>query len=200
MNPFAASVRSFTYPEFVQLTEDLVAAGRTTGPDQSEEMVHYTRLNLHRMRRWNKTFHPDEELINRLRGSGQSWWAITEPWCGDSAQSLPVLGIIAQASGIPFRIVLRDENTGIMDRYLTNGSRSIPILVAFDAEGDELFRWGARPAAAQKIVADWKHARGDKSYEDLKEEIHLWYARDKGQSLQQELMALASKPDQGFTG
>lgn len=194
MNPFASATQSFTYPEFIQFTEDLVAAGRTTGPDQSEELVHYTKLNLHRMRRWNKTFHPKEELINRLRGKEQTWWAITEPWCGDSAQSLPVLGIIAEAAGIPFSVVLRDDNLAIMDRYLTAGSRrSIPVMVAFDKDANELFRWGSRPAVVQEIVMDWKRAPAGKSYEDIKEEVHLWYARDKGEALQQELMELTSR-------
>ena len=189
MHSFQQATHSYTYEEFVALTERLVEEGRTTGPDQSKEMVHYTKLNLHRMRRWNRIFKPSDDLVSMLRGRPQSWWAITEPWCGDSAQSLPILGLVAEAAGVPFRIVLRDDNLGIMDQYLTGSSRSIPIFVSFDAEGEEIFRWGPRPAEAQEIVLGWKRNPESMTYEEVKEKIHTWYARNKGEAVQKELIA-----------
>ena len=44
-----------TYEEYLTMIDDLLAAGRTTGPVQSEGMVEYGRMNRHRMRRLERT-------------------------------------------------------------------------------------------------------------------------------------------------
>lgn len=88
---------------------------------------------------------------------------ITEPWCGDSAFLLPV---IAKASAldehVTLRNLLRDDNLDIMDQYLTGGSRSIPKLVAFSAEGEELCTWGPRPEEAANRVQTLREEYDDK--------------------------------------
>jgi hypothetical protein len=132
------------------LLEQVVKEGRTTGPDQSEEMVAYTRLNLARTVRNEKTVKLLPEVTEALAQAGpMTWLVITEPWCGDSSQVVPVLALMAEAApGIRMRIVLRDEHLDLMDRYLTRGGRSIPKLIAFAASGRELFTWGPRPEVA----------------------------------------------------
>ena len=80
------------------------------------------------------------------------------------------------------------DNLDIMDQYLTDGKRSIPLLVAFDAAGGELFRWGARPAAAQAVV-DEANAEGLEKPAML-ERLHAWYGKDRGRSLDAELVTL----------
>jgi hypothetical protein len=81
---------------------------------------------------------------------------ITETWYGDSAQNLPIIAKAAELNNkIDLRILLRDSNIDIIDHYLTNGqSRSIPILVAFDLDGNELFKWGPRPLTAKILVTN----------------------------------------------
>ena len=56
--------------------------------------------------------------------------------------------------GLELRIVLRDEHPEVMDRYLTNGSRSIPIVIALDEEFRELGHWGPRPRELQAWVME----------------------------------------------
>ena len=113
---------------------------------------------------------------------------ISEPWCGDSAQCLPCLMITARLNPlVRLRVLLRDEHPAVMDRYLTRGTRSIPILVAFDEEGVEIFRWGPRPAAAQAVVDAAKRDGVEKK--DLLERLHLFYGRDRGRALDAELSA-----------
>lgn len=190
MHPFSQLTHWYSYEEFLVFTRQLVAEGKTSGPDQSAEMVEYTRLNLHRMERWYKTFEAPPSL-HQLTQSAQPqiWWVITEPWCGDNASNLPQLEKIAQSSEgrIELRMILRDENPQIMDQYLTNGSRSIPILVSIAADGRQLFVWGPRPAALQAHVTAWKAQPGDKSFDELKTEVQQWYNRDKGAHLTGEL-------------
>ncbi|NNG26999.1 MAG: thioredoxin family protein, partial [Ignavibacteriaceae bacterium] len=76
----------------------------------------------------------------------------------------------------------------IMDQYLTNGTRSIPKLVAIDQDGNELFRWGARPAAAQQLINELKE-KGLQKNEWLVE-LHKWYTNNRGKEIEKELLVL----------
>lgn len=185
--------KSYSYAEFMQLMELLVAEGKTTGPSQTESLIFYTKLNLQRMRRWEKTFHLHEVLANKVKiVKPQTWWLITEAWCGDSAQTLTGMQKMLEASAgnITLKIIMRDEHLSIMDQYLTNGTRSIPILISVDKQGNELFHWGPRPAPAQKIIMDWKADHAGQSYEDIEKVLHTWYTQDKGQTLQEEFLTI----------
>ena len=190
MSIFETATESFSFPEYLALTEHLVAEGRTTGPIQSESLIHFTKLNLARTKRWLKTTKPSPDLADALGVSGGAeWWVITEAWCGDSAQNLPLIAEAAASAGIPLRIVLRDDNPAIMEAYLTNGSRSIPKLIALNEDGTERFVWGPRPRPAQALFNAWKLEPAGRDFEAFERELHTWYARDKGAALWTELMA-----------
>ncbi|WP_324674032.1 thioredoxin family protein [Hymenobacter sp. GOD-10R] len=185
----------YSYSAYRQLIDGLLEQDRTTGPNQSEELTKYTRLNVQRMSRIDKTV----ELVPELReavGNLQNryvWAIITEGWCGDAAQIVPVLEAVAQASNgqIETRYLLRDEHLDLMDRYLTNGGRSIPKLVVLHADTlMEATNWGPRPAAAQEMFMRLK-AEG-LSHDEFVTQVHGWYAKDKTQSTQQELVQLVS--------
>jgi len=194
---FDNATQHYSYTAFIDLLNGLMSEGKTTGSNHSDEYLHYAKMNLQRMRRWDKTFElrPDVQQVIRSLPP-QHWWVITEGWCGDSAQNLPVLSKMAEASEgrISLRIVLRDENPGIMDQYLTNGTaRSIPILVAFDQQGNQLFKWGPRPAAAQALHTAWKANPTPVPFEDFELEMHTWYTHDKGNALQDEILQLVQR-------
>ena len=93
-------------------------------------------------------------------------------------------------SNIDLRILLRDENPDIMDIYLTNGTRSIPKLVAFDENGNQLFEWGPRPKEAQRLIDQWKGEGIVKP--ELYEKLHLWYGRNRGKELEEEFLEIFS--------
>ncbi len=118
------------------------------------------------------------------------WLIITEGWCGDAAQSIPVIErIAAAAENIETRYVLRDENLGLMDAYLTNGARSIPKLIALDAETlAELGTWGPRPRAAMDYFLEMKSIGLDKS--EMMEKLQRWYNEDRNQAIQNEFQQL----------
>lgn len=173
------------------------AVNKTSNPIPegiSEEDIHlleYTKLNIKRSERVEKTYTVGEELKEKLLkiSSPQIWMVITEAWCGDSAQNLPYIAKMAAINPlIDFKIILRDENPDIMDEYLTNGTKSIPILVAFDESGNELFKWGPRPVEAADLVKNAK-AEG-KSKDQFIEELHLWYGRNRGKALESEFLKL----------
>ncbi len=194
VNIFQTAKNTYSYETFVAPTEKLLSEGKATGNHQSDSYLHYTRLNLQRMKRWEKTFDLQDNVARAMKEiQPQQWWLITEGWCGDSAQNLPALKKMVDASEgrITLHIVLRDENPDIMDQYLTNGtSRSIPILAAFDMKNNFLFRWGPRPKAAQALLYAWKNNPDPPSHDDFEKEMHTWYAKNKGIDIQDEIMQL----------
>ncbi|AHM61815.1 hypothetical protein D770_17815 [Flammeovirgaceae bacterium 311] len=181
-----------SYDEYMQLIEEELAQGRTTGTDQSEWLVDYARLNLQRMQRLNKTLVLLEELrqaLDKLQ-QPQLWVVLTEGWCGDAAQIVPVLAKVAAYSHkIGLKLLLRDEYPQVMDAYLTNGTRSIPKLIALEPEHlQELGTWGPRPKAAQDVVNEFKSNPQGRTKEDFTYLVHKWYADNKTLDTQHELL------------
>ena len=179
------------YPGYRKLVDDLLLEGKVTGPQQSESLTHYTKLNVQRMQRIDKTVQLLPEVSETLRAISkpQTWLVITEGWCGDAAQILPVLNAMASENPlIQLRLILRDENPELIDQYLTDGtSRSIPKLVVLDAETlEEKFNWGPRPAPLQELYKKMRTEGMD--YAVIAQELHAWYAKDKTVHTQKEIL------------
>jgi len=164
--------------------------GKTTGDDHSEDMIAYTKMNIVRMNRWDKTTRLSEELkILLQKVPKQKWLVLSEAWCGDAAQNVAVMHKMAVLNeNIDLQIILRDENLDIMDEYLTNGGRSIPKLIAMDEKNEVLFTWGPRPQKMQDKVMELK--RQEVPYA---EEVHKMYAKDRAASLQAEFIDILSE-------
>ncbi len=184
--------KALTYTQYREMTDQLLAEGKTTGPNQSEAMIEYTRMNVQRMRRVDKTTVLSDELVQVLLSvqTKMIWVILTEPWCGDAAQSVPSIIKIADASpNIEAKLLLRDENLDVMDAYLTNGGRSIPKLIALKADTlEELGTWGPRPKPAQQLFLDMK--ANNTPYQEFVEKLHGWYAKDRSLTLQEEFKLL----------
>lgn len=184
---------SFDYKSFRALVKELLDLGKVTGNQQTERLLSFTRLNEHRMDKWEKHYRIRESLLPILKNhqTTSRWILITEGWCGDSAQTLPMIAKMAEAAGVSLHIVLRDENDWLMQQYLTNGSRSIPLLIGVSSEGVEVFRWGPRPSKIQEMYLSMKSST-DPVYtsDQAKEAIHLFYAKDKGMQLEEDFAKL----------
>ncbi len=180
-----------TFERYLDQSREFAKAGKTSGPDQAENLIHFTKLNASRMRRIYKTTPLKEELIAYLAASDTKyiWRVFTETWCGDAAQSLPVLQKVAEtAENVELEIYFRDEHPELFEGYLTNGTRSIPKLVVLNKEnGEELGTWGPRPAVLQAMVMANKEAPS-KPYEEFAEDIQRWYNEDKGNLIQSEIL------------
>lgn len=189
----------FAYEEFYEWVLELVLAGQTSGSSQTPGLINFTALNARRMSRLNKKviLHPELNRLLQEITEPQEWLVITEAWCGDSAQSLPVIARIAALSDkVNLKIVLREEHPQLMDQYLTNGSKSIPKLISFDKNGNEIFTWGPRPEPAQKIFLDWKKDPAGRDREVFEKELHTWYALDKSTSLQGEFVQIFKEQEE----
>src|SRR5690625_5653194 len=78
------------------------------------------------------------------------------------------------------KLILRDENLELMDRYLTNGGRSIPKLIVYDPNAEEVLgTWGPRPTEATKLIEDYRAEHGVID-EKVREQLQVWYNKDKG--------------------
>lgn len=185
---------AYNYEEYRELVERLLEEGKTTGENHSEKMLHYTKMNIHRMKRLDKQIELKEELVSRLHEVERSmiWLVLTEGWCGDNAQSIPAIQKMAyQNKKIQTWYILRDENLEIMDCFLTDGrSRSIPKLICIDAKSlDILGDWGPRPIEAQLLFKTMKNSP-EYSSREAAEWLHRWYAEDKTYSMQDEFFKL----------
>lgn len=184
-----------TYAEYIKLIDDLLMDGKTTGPNQSEEMFHYGKLNRQRIHRLEKTVKLSDSIIEKAKDVSRKmiWLILTEGWCGDAAQNIPTIEkIAAESENIETRYVLRDENLELMDKYLTNGGRSIPKLIALDAETfEEIGTWGPRPQAAMDYFYELKKQGLEKP--EMMEKIQRWYLADKEKSLQSEFKILLAE-------
>ena len=133
---------------------------------------------------------PDWALAAVPGDAGRRLLVLAEDWCGDASNTIPVLARLADsAPGIELRILRRDEHPDVMDRYLTNGARSIPIVIALDREFKELGHWGPRPRTLQSWVLA-ERARGVPKQE-LYPSVRKWYARDHGETTLREVLEAA---------
>ena len=189
-----ALFNSHSYAEYRKLVTDLLSEGKSTGKDQSESLTHYTTLNEARMNRLEKTIKISEETITKLQNleNHYIWLVISEGWCGDAAQILPIIDKMANVSNkkVDLRIVLRDENEELMSHYLTNGGRAIPkVIVICKEAGIVRADWGPRPKGATELMANYKKEFGVID-EKIKTDLQLWYLADKGISVQEELVQI----------
>lgn len=138
---------------------------------------------------WQRARSPRDQL-DRLARIGGSWrlLVLSEDWCGDASNLVPVLARFADdAPELDLRILKRDEHPEVMDLYLTNGSRSIPLAIILDDRGDAVGRWGPRPGYLQEFVMRERRI-AERSLTEIYKEIRRWYATDRGHSTIRELV------------
>jgi hypothetical protein len=133
-----------------------------------------------------------QDLVEEARAVPGRWslLALSEDWCGDAVNTLPVVARLAESVGWDFRVLLRDENDDVMDAHLTDGrSRSIPVVIVYDADLEEVGWWGPRPREMQEWVME--EGLSLPSPERYKV-VRGWYARDRGQTVIRELLEIVA--------
>ena len=182
------------FEAYFQMIKELFAEGKTTGNNQSDKFIEYTQLSIARTKRGLKTLMPsDMLLIAAERSTRKNWLIITEAWCGDAGNIIPLIVNLAKAIDfVELKFILRDQHPDIMDLFLTNGGRSIPVFVAMDENMNYVTHWGPRPKPAQDMVMDNKRNPRE-NYEDFQIDLQKWYIQDKGKTLDQELIEYFNK-------
>ena len=184
--------KAISYSSYRNLISDLIASGKSSGPIQSEDLLNYSMLNDRRMTRLDKTIQLRQETLLTVKKIDKpiTWLVLSEGWCGDAAQTLPVINKIANESDlITLKIIFRDEHEELMNYFLTNGGKSIPKLLVLNSESEVLNTWGPRPDKASKMVQDYKNKHGQLDA-TFKQELQVWYNKDKGVNIQENMLGL----------
>ncbi len=183
---------TFSYKSYRERIDALHLEGKVTGPVQDEHLLEYSKLNVHRMDRWDKHTKLSDETVSFFSSIVEPLdvLIISEGWCGDAAQIVPVvIKMMEKSKSIHAHIILRDDHLEIMDMFLTNGkSRSIPMFIIIDKQGQVLGKYGPRPEKSQILMDELKASCAGK--DQIKEKLHLWYARDKHAEIEKEFMSV----------
>lgn len=174
--------------EYLSSFEDILSRKLRKKPYDNAAYLQYVKLNKSRMNRWLRTGllkGSTQQTIEKIR-EVQNWYIITEPWCGDAAHSVPFIYLLSELNqNIKLTLILRDSEPEWIERYLTNGSRSIPKLIVRNNYDEDLFTWGPRPKECQLLISELK--KQQISDEDIKTRAQEWYNKNKGISLQEEI-------------
>ncbi len=182
--------KGFTYEQYRNTVTALLKEGKTTGKNHPESYVEFTKVNVHRMSRIDRTFKLDDTCRNILNNLSKQliFVVIAEAWCGDAAWNLPIINKLAENSeNIELIIFLRDEYEEIINNYLTNGGKAIPKLICLEKDTlKELFVWGPRPKPAAQIMIEHKK-NPIKEKSEVLADIQKWYGKDRGKTVAKEL-------------
>jgi len=175
---------SISYNKYLENFQNEIDIG-----DKSQ-FAKYLPQNWQRQSRLDRKLKLKEDLSTVVANLERkmNWLLITEHWCGDASQINPIINKVASESKgkIDLRFIYRDQNEELIDAHLTDGrSRSIPILLMFDQEFNLIDQYGPRPSEAQSLVMSILTEGGDYNIP-----LHTWYAKDKQQSVQDDLVRL----------
>jgi thiol-disulfide isomerase/thioredoxin len=181
--------QAISYQKYITNVETEAATNPTEGYSK------YVPINLKRMQRIQKTYTLSPvavELLSQLKKPIR-WLVITENWCGDSAQSTPIMEKMVEAANgnIEMRFIYRDVNLELMNAHLTGSSMSIPKIIQMDSDFLVIGSWGPRPDKAHQLVLRLKS--NPATAHTYSEELQKWYAQDKQVGIEAGLMDLVKE-------
>lgn len=162
------------------------------GARWDEYLNHSVKENAELWQGIYRTARVPPEILEQLHTLGDPWrlLVLSEDWCGDASNTVPVVARLAEAApGVSMRVLQRDQVPLLMDRYLTDGSRSIPIVILLDSDWEAVGHWGPRPAELQRWVSAEKR-EGVRPPEEIYKDVRKWYARDRGKSTLSEILTV----------
>lgn len=190
MNLLPYLEKGFSYTDYLRKIEDQLYDIQNSGDEKG--YAKYYSINLKRIERLDKNFHLTNEQKEKLSQVIPAFQllVISEGWCGDAAQVMPVVNVMMNDLGVEQKIVFRDENPELMNEYLTDGAKSIPIFIGVGSEGNEIFRWGPRPQHGMDLLKKHKENPQEYTDEQFHQDLQVWYNQDKGESIFEEFLAV----------
>jgi hypothetical protein len=182
------------FTNYQTLFKQILEGEITEKPYDDPHYLEYVKLNYSRQNRWTKTGELSSETISTIQSIDQKqhWELITEPWCGDASHIVPFIVKMAELNPmIKLTLQLRDSEGSEIDNYLTNGGKSIPMLIVRNEDNADLFHWGPRPSDCQKLYMGLKNSNAP--FEEVKITLQQWYNENKGKDIQKEICSLIAE-------
>jgi thiol-disulfide isomerase/thioredoxin len=117
---------------------------------------------------------PEDGLVEKLKQHSLHFLTITEDWCGDAMMINPIIRKLAEAANLDMRVALRDADTDLIDRHLTNGGRAIPMILILNDQGELIGKWGPRAPEVQQMVDELRAslpAKEDPAFAEKQKEL-----------------------------
>jgi hypothetical protein len=175
------------------MTETITLRERYLGAPEFGEMLAAAEKNADLWAAVWRRAKVSDELVRRVSALDGAWHllVLSEDWCGDAVNTVPVVAKLAELSpNLDLRVLARDENLDIMDAHLTGSSRSIPLVIALDEEFREQGTWGPRPAELQSwVLGPGRALEKDERYK----RVRAWYARDRGITTLEEVVGMLER-------
>jgi hypothetical protein len=135
----------------------------------------------------------DEEYVRRVTALPGGWHllVLSEDWCGDAVNTVPVLAKLVESTpNTDLRVLGREANPDLMDSHLTGSSRSIPVVIVLDEAFEERGWWGPRPT----VLQHWVSGQGQLLEKTERyREARTWYARDRGRTTLEEVVSMMER-------
>ncbi len=181
---------AINYTNYLSNNEAKIKSLEESSLEDDKMYLEYYKLGLMRMQRVDKTYKPQDELIEEFKQKNfkGKFLIISEGWCGDAAMIVPVVNAFFSPTN-EVRITYRDQND-LIDSYLTNGGKSIPIILILDENNNVMAHWGPRPAAGTELLK--KHKENPEIYDAdaFHNDLQIYYTKNKGKDIIEELLAL----------
>jgi len=180
--------KAVSYTDYLYHSEQKIKELQQSSSEEDRRFLEYYQLGLTRMHRVGKTYRPDEKQLKRFseKGFRGKILIISEGWCGDAAMIVPVVHRFFGDECV--RMVYRDENEELISQYLTNGGKSIPIVLILDQEENVTSHWGPRPAHGMELLKKYKNSPQTYTADDFHNELQVYYTKNKGLDIVEEIL------------
>ena len=152
---------------------------------------YYYELAEQRTNRMLKVFKINEEQLATLKEKNFKGkiLVITEAWCGDSSQTLPVIAKFFEGHN-EVRIFYRDSDPSLINQFLTNGVQAIPKVLILDENFEVKNTWGPRPKYGFELLQKHKANPEEYTKEQFYNDLQVYYAKNRGKDTISELLEL----------
>lgn len=164
--------------------------------DGAQPFTEFLASATENVAQWRDTYRlakVPEEAIARVAALPGRYYllVLSEDWCGDAINTVPLLARFADAApNLELRVLARDANPDLMDAHLTGASRSIPVVMVLDERFAEHGWWGPRPRELQAwVLGPGQALEKTERYR----QVRTWYARDRGRSTLAEVSEIIER-------
>jgi len=140
-----------------------------------------------------------DDVTRRLADLTGTWrlLVIAESGCGDSANTIPYLAILADSAAgrLEIRVIDSKIGQGVMEAHRTaDGRAATPTVILLDSAWHNAGCWVERPS---NLAVWFEAAKARLGYREALEEKYRWYDRDRGGSTHREILSMIEQAGPG---